>query len=353
MTASVFPCSLNELATVVGGKVYGDAETIVRQLMPLHQRTTHDVSILAAESFLPLLWATHTPVIVAEKFMATLMEGGYSAPFLVVQDAYEAMMKICSIVETSQRAEGMSSIGTFTASASAVVHPTAVIHAGCSIGANCVVGEGSVLMPNVVLYHNVVVGANTTIHANVVCYNNTVIGNNCCIHAGAIIGSDGFGYREQSDKSYKKIPHIGNVVLGNDVEIGANCTIDRAALGSTIIADGVKLDNLVHIAHGVEVGNHTAIAAQTGVSGGTTIGKRNRIAGQVGIVGHITIADDVVIYAQSGVAKEITAAGSYFGAPAKPARLAMRIEAALVRLPELINTIHKIQRTLPSNLSDE
>jgi UDP-3-O-[3-hydroxymyristoyl] glucosamine N-acyltransferase len=159
-----------------------------------------------------------------------------------------------------------------------------------------------------------------------------------------VIGSDGFGFVERPDKSFVKIPQVGCVRIGNDVEIGANTTIDRAAMGETAIEDGVKLDNLIHIAHGVHVGANTAIAAQTGVSGSTTLGKRNRLAGQVGVVGHITTADDVVVFAQSGVSKTLAAPGMYLGSPVTEHRAALRIEAALRNLPELVHELNELRR---------
>jgi UDP-3-O-[3-hydroxymyristoyl] glucosamine N-acyltransferase len=214
---------------------------------------------------------------------------------------------------------------------SAVIAESAQIHASARIGANVVVGEYCTI------------GANTCLYANVVCYDRTEIGANCLVHAGTVLGSDGFGFVEKSDGSFEKIPHVGNVVIGDNVEIGANCTIDRAALGSTRIESGVKLDNLIHVAHNVVIGENTAIAAQTGVSGSTKLGKRNRVAGQVGFVGHITTADDITVFAQSGVSKSLRAKGSYFGTPAKPHYRAAREEVARRQLVEALQEIRALR----------
>jgi UDP-3-O-[3-hydroxymyristoyl] glucosamine N-acyltransferase len=214
-------------------------------------------------------------------------------------------------------------------SATARVHDTASIGPGCVIGDGCTVGEHVQLVANVVLYPGTFIGDGTVVHANVTMYTDTQIGRDCIIHAGAVLGADGFGYVQQPEGSYLKIPQIGNVVIGDHVEIGANVTIDRAALGSTLIGSGVKIDNLVQIAHGVVVGEHTAIAAQAGISGGAVLGKRNRIAGQVGVAGHITLADDVVVMGQSGVTKSIPSPGVYSGTPAQPHTRQLRNDAAL------------------------
>jgi len=168
-----------------------------------------------------------------------------------------------------------------------------------------------------------------------------------------VIGADGFGFFENPDGSFEKIPQVGTVVIGNDVEIGSNTCVDRAAVGATVIGNGVKLDNLIHIAHGVTLGENTAIAAQTGISGSTTLGARNRIAGQVGIVGHISTADDVIVEAQSGLMRSVTESGAYFGSPAKEHRTALRMEAALRRLPDLLREFEELKRTIASQRDDD
>jgi UDP-3-O-[3-hydroxymyristoyl] glucosamine N-acyltransferase len=194
------------------------------------------------------------------------------------------------------------------------------------------------------MYDDNVIGENTIINSNVTLYNSVHIGNNCIIHAGAVIGSDGFGYIEdKTDGSYDKVPQLGNVVIEDYVEIGANSTIDCALIGSTIIRRGTKIDNLVHIAHNCEIGENTGIAAQAGVSGSVTSGKRNRFGGQVGIAGHLEIPDDVTILAQSGVSKSIPKSGIYFGSPIKEHLKAFKIEAVLRKLPELASDVNKLR----------
>ena len=183
-----------------------------------------------------------------------------------------------------------------------------------------------------------IIGDGTILHSGVKIYRNIRIGDRCCLHAGAVIGSDGFGFVPQKDGSFQKMPHIGNVVLGNDVEIGANTTIDRGSIGDSILKDGVKVDNLVHIAHNVEINKHSAIAAQVGISGSTSIGKSVLIGGQAGIVGHITIADGVHINAQSGVSKSIEVKGQRLtGSPARPFREHYKMMATLRKLTQTTN----------------
>jgi len=265
---------------------------------------------------------------------------------VVVDDAHRAFVKLVHVLYPPETVEfGIQH-------PRAVIHPDANVHATATIGPGCVVSEGctvedhAVLTANVVLHPNVRIGSASVLNGNVVCYANSVVGSRCIIHAGAVIGSDGFGFLEQEDGSFEKIPHVGTVHIGNDVEIGANTTIDRAAVGTTVISDGVKIDNLVHIAHGVRIGANTAIAAQAGISGSAKLGERNRIAGQVGIVGHITTADDVVVEAQSGLSKTVEKAGVYFGSPAKDHRTALRIEASVRQLPDIVQQLAELQKTV-------
>lgn len=203
-------------------------------------------------------------------------------------------------------------------------------------------------MPGVVLGDNVRIGKNTTLNSNVSVYEDCQIGDNCIIHAGAVIGADGFGFQENEDGSYSKVPQLGNVLIMDDVEIGANSTIDRALLGSTIIGKGVKIDNLVQVAHNVFIDENTAIAAQVGISGSSKIGKRNKIAGQCGIAGHLNICDDVLLMAQSGVPNNITKSGAYFGTPIRERMKAFRIEAVVNNLPELKKELSQLTKRVDS-----
>ncbi len=265
-------------------------------------------------------------VIVGQSFV---MPDGRQIPALIrSDDPYNAFAKTLGIFNKRKN------IFVERIHPSAVIDPSAEIAASSKIGANCFIAA------------NVSIGENSVIHPGAIIYDGTIIGRNVVIGPGTVIGFDGFGYAPNTERTYSKIPQIGNVIIEDDVEIGALCTIDRSTVASTIIRRGVKLDNLVHIAHNVEIGEDTVIAAQTGISGSAKIGKRNQIAGQVGMIGHITTADDTIIIAQSGVSKSITKSGTYFGAPAKEFRTALRQEGALRQLPELLERVKELEEKL-------
>lgn len=225
------------------------------------------------------------------------------------------------------------------------IHPTAVIHSTAQVSGSAVIGA------NVVIGENCTIGKSTYIYPNVVIYDNTIIGDRCIIHAGAVIGSDGFGYaptfdKEAQKKVWKKIPHIGRVVLENNVEIGANTTIDRGTIGETRICDGVKIDNQVQIAHNVIINEGSAVAGQSAIAGSAVIGKNNMLAGQSGIIGHVTTCDNVVVLGMSGVSKDITKEGKYYGAPAREYLSVLREEAAIRQLPNLLKEIEEMKKEI-------
>ncbi len=236
------------------------------------------------------------------------------------------------------------------------IHHSVIIEDECliddtvSIGPNSVIGKNTkiakytIIKSNVTIDENVVIGQNCLIYPNVSIYKDCVIGDNCIIHSGAVIGSDGFGYIESENKSFTKIPQLGNVIIESDVEVGANTTIDRALVGSTFIRKGTKIDNLVHIAHNCDIGQNSGIAAQTGISGSVKIGENARIGGQVGIAGHLEIKDNVTLLAQSGVSKSILHSGVYFGSPAKDIKTAFKIESIIRNLPEIYELFKKIKQ---------
>jgi UDP-3-O-[3-hydroxymyristoyl] glucosamine N-acyltransferase len=238
------------------------------------------------------------------------------------------------------------------------IHSTAVVPAnsklgsGVSLGAHVVLGENVVVGAHTKIGHGCVlgdgssVGENSVIYPNVSVYHGCQIGNRVILHSGVVVGSDGFGFAPKSDGTYEKIPQLGIVVIEDDVELGANCTIDRATMGQTLLKRGTKLDNLVHIAHNVVVGENTVIAAQSGISGSTKVGNNVVIAGQVGIIGHLEIRDRSIILAQSGIGKSTEPGKSYLGSPAKEHLRAMRIEAVIRSLPELAKDIDQLKRSL-------
>jgi UDP-3-O-[3-hydroxymyristoyl] glucosamine N-acyltransferase len=213
------------------------------------------------------------------------------------------------------------------------------------IGDNCRIGDNTKIHPNCTLGNRIRIGKNCTLYPNVVVYNNCKIGDNVIIHSGSVIGCDGFGNARQKDGSYKKIPQIGIVVIEDNVEIGSNCSIDRATIGETKICKGVRLDNQIQVAHNVYIGENTAIAAQVGIAGSTKIGKRCMIGGQSGLVGHITICDDVIIGASVGVSKSITKPGMYSGYRVKPYKEDLKEQALIKQIENLKDKINKLSRS--------
>jgi len=330
-------------------------ERIITGVAKIEEARQGDLTFVANPKYGKFLANTAaSAVLVSREWWLSLQSsnslGQYQPVLLGVENPQQALVQVVRLLYPNDGVQHPPRHG--------FRHHTAVVHESArvdvsvylgphvSIGAGCVLHEGVVLHAGTVLYENVHIGAHSTLYANVVCYHGTVIGERCMIHAGTVLGSDGFGFAERADKSFEKIPQVGNVVVGNDVEIGANCTIDRAALGSTRIEEGVKLDNLIHVAHNVVLGEHSALAAQTGISGSTTLGKRNRVAGQVGFVGHIATADDVVVFAQSGVSKSLTSKGVYFGYPAQAHADELKQQAALRQLPAVLTELRKLKEEL-------
>ncbi|MDP2365109.1 MAG: UDP-3-O-(3-hydroxymyristoyl)glucosamine N-acyltransferase [Ignavibacteria bacterium] len=237
---------------------------------------------------------------------------------------------------------------------SAFVHSTAKIAPNAAIGKNvvvsagCDIGENTKIFHNTTIAENVSIGSNCLIHSNVSIREDSKIGSNVIIHSGTVVGSDGFGYSTNEKGEYEKIPQIGNVIIEDDVELGSNVSIDRAAIGSTIIKRGCKIDNLVQIAHNVVIGEHTVISSQTGVSGSTKVGDHCILAGQAGLVGHIELGDNVVITAQSGVSKSIIKPGYYSGSPAMEMRSHQKMQAQVRFIPDYVERIKELENQVKS-----
>jgi UDP-3-O-[3-hydroxymyristoyl] glucosamine N-acyltransferase len=336
--------NLNELCAILGTTEYvGYTDVRLTNLNRIEHSSTGDITFLSNNKYLKYLETTYASCVLIDKHNNNQPKD--NQVFIKVDDPYVSFVQLIFLANEPEQ-------NTFEIHPSAVIEQGAFVSAKASIGANCYIGknvsidEGVIIKSNCSIQQNVKIGKNTLIHSNVVIYKDCEIGDNCIIHSGVVIGADGFGYIENSDGSYSKIPQIGNVVIGNNVEIGANTTIDRSLIGSTYISDGVKLDNLIQIGHNVEVGENSVMAAQVGVSGSAKIGKRNRFGGQVGIAGHLEIADDVIIMAQSGVAKSVTQKGMYFGSPIKDRITAFKIEAVIPQLPQIYKDINLIKKKL-------
>ncbi|RMH98904.1 MAG: UDP-3-O-(3-hydroxymyristoyl)glucosamine N-acyltransferase [Calditrichaeota bacterium] len=339
--------TLAEIARHLEGELHGAPEIPIRDTAEIERAEAGHITFLANPKYRPRLKTTRASAIIIDDRAGVTPE----IPYIKVADAYYGFMQTVVLFHPPAKLleEG--------AHPTAVIHETARIGKHTAIGANVYigegveVGEGTQIFPNCVVLNNSRIGKNCVLYPGVTVRENTLIGDRVIIHNGAVIGSDGFGFAFHQGR-YHKIPQVGRVVIEDDVEIGANVTIDRATLGDTVIKTGVKLDNLIHIAHNVVVGEHTVMAAQTGISGSTRIGRNVMIAGQVGLVGHIEIGDGAKIGAQSGVSKSVPPGETVFGYPARPIMKTHRIEAALNQLPELIKRVRTLEKQLRSLLEN-
>jgi UDP-3-O-[3-hydroxymyristoyl] glucosamine N-acyltransferase len=340
--------TLAEIAKQIGGKLNGDPKLEIHGVAEIDKAREGELTFLANPKYKEYLDRTRATAVVID----SKTDVDPTIPCIKVPDAYFGFLQAFLMFNKPKK---LLQPGIHP---SAVVHETAkigketAIGAHVYIGANVEMGERCQIFPNCVILDDTVVGDDCILYPAAGIRENTRIGNRVIIHNGAIIGSDGFGFAPFEGK-FHKIPQVGRVVIENDVEIGANATIDRATLGETVVKQGAKIDNLVHLAHNVTVGEHTVIAAQTGISGSTRIGSYAMIGGQVGTVGHITIGDRVQIGAQSGVSKSVPEGEIVFGYPARPIMKTKRIEAALNNLPELLKRVKKLEDALEKSGNNE
>ncbi len=334
-----------QIAMIIKGKVEGNADAAVSSFGKIEEAQNGQLSFLANPKYEDYLYTTSASVIIINESLELKKPVG--ATLIRVPDAYVAF---ATLLETYQQLQAQQLTGIqqpVYIDASVKIGEQVYVGAFAYIGEKVIVDNGVKIYPNAYIGNGTTIGENSIIHPGVKIYHNTVIGKNVTIHAGTVIGSDGFGFAPQADGSYKKVPQMGNVVIEDNVEIGANTTIDRATIGSTVIKAGAKLDNLLQIAHNVEVGNNSVIAAQAGVSGSTKIGNNVMIGGQAGIVGHIQIADGSKINAQSGVSKSIkTPNTAVTGSPAFDYTSALRSQAIARNLPELEQRIKALEKIL-------
>ncbi len=334
-----------QIAMIITGKVEGDADIAVGSFGKIEEAQEGQLAFLANPKYEEFLYSTKASIIIINESQE--LKQPIDATLIKVPDAYSAFATLLDRYQQLQRQQLVGIQQPAYIAATAKIGDHVFIGAFAYIGENVIVADGAKIYPNAYLGDNVSIGENTIIHPGVRIYHNCIVGKNVSIHAGAVIGSDGFGFAPQADGSLKKVPQIGNVIIEDGVEIGANATIDRATIGSTLIKSGAKLDNLLQIAHNVEVGNNTVIAAQSGISGSTKIGNNVMIGGQVGIVGHIKIADGSRINAQSGVSKSIKNPNSAVtGSPAFDYTAALRSQAASRNLPGLEKRVQELEKKL-------
>ncbi len=334
-----------QIALMISATVEGDANASVDSFGKIEEAKEGQLAFLANPKYEEFLYTTKASIVIVNDSL--VLKEPASSALLRVPDAYSAfatlLVKYDEII--SQQLVGIQE-PSFIAK-SAKIGDRVFVAAFAYISDNVTIGNNVKLHSGVVIGNNVTIGDNTVLHPGVKIYHDCIIGANVTIHAGSVIGSDGFGFAPLTDGSYRKIPQIGNVVIEDYVEIGANVTIDRATMGSTLIGKGVKLDNLVQIAHNVEIGENTVMSAQVGVSGSAKIGKNVLVGGQAGFVGHITVADGTKINGQSGVSKTVkTPNTSLTGSPADNFMSVRRLEALFRNLPELEKRVKELEKKL-------
>ncbi|MFT6827794.1 MAG: UDP-3-O-[3-hydroxymyristoyl] glucosamine N-acyltransferase [Roseivirga sp.] len=334
--------SVQQVAQLLDGKVDGDGSQLVNRLEKIEEATTGSIAFLANPKYTEYIYSTKASAIIVKSDLELRTQ---ITPALIrVEDPYSSFSKL---LEEYQKMMAVEKTGieqpSFQAKSS---HTGENVYLGAFsyLGENVKIGKNTKIYPNCFIGDNVEIGDGTILHAGVKVYAKCKIGNHCKLHSGVVIGSEGFGYAPQPDGTFKAIPQTGNVILHDYVDIGANTVIDCATMGSTIINQGVKVDNLVQIAHNVEIGKNTAIASQAGISGSAKIGENVMIGGQAGITGHLSIADKVIIGPQSGVPKTIKEQGIFTGTPIMDHRDFLRVSIALRRLPELINRVTQLEK---------
>jgi len=330
---------LKELAEVVGGTVVGDEEIEISGVAPIEEARSGEITFIATPKYLPKLSETKASAVIVSKEITPSHK-----PLLCVNNPYLAFTKIFTLfAQKPYQPKGVDP--------HAWISPTArlgrevTIYPFVSIGDRSSIGDRVILHPGVCVGEDSFIGDDSVLYPNVSIYPGTVIGKRVILHSGVVVGSDGFGYVKDGKKNVK-IPQVGKVEIEDDVEIGANTTIDRATLGKTIIRRGVKIDNLVQVAHNVVIGEDSIIVAQVGIAGSTKIGSNVTVGGQVGVADHVEIGDNVMIGAQSGVAQDLAPNQAYTGSPALPHRDFLRVAMTFPKLPEMRRTLIDIEKRL-------
>ncbi len=336
-------------ATIAGflkGEIEGDPETVVHTVAKIEEGQKGALSFLANPKYEQYLYTTRSSVVLVNRSFVPASK--VEATLIRVENAYEAFASLLRLVDQARpRKKG--------------IHPTAVIEPTARIGIdvyigpysyvgeNCLIGDNCSIYPHVYIGDNTRIGIGSVLNPGVKIYHDCILGEGCIVHAGSVIGSDGFGFAPQSETEFMKIPQLGNVVIEDHVEIGANVAIDRATMGSTVIRKGVKLDNLIQVGHNVEIGENTVMAGQSGIAGSSKIGKNCMFAGQVGIAGHIKIADGTKLGAQSGVPGDIRKENSILtGYPAIDHRNFLRSAIIFKMLPELKTKLDTLEKSVES-----
>lgn len=338
-----------QIASVIGGKIEGDKDAKVRTFAKIEEGVEGAISFLSNPKYTHYIYDTKSSVVIVNEDVE--LEGTVAPTLIRVKNAYESIAQLLQIYEASKpKKTGVSP--------QAYISPTAKLGKDCYVGPFACIGEGTVIgdgcqiYPHAVIGDNVKMGNNCILYPNTTVYQGCKIGNNVTLHAGSVIGADGFGFAPNAD-GYDKIPQIGIVTIEDNVEIGANTCVDRSTMGSTVIRKGVKLDNLVQIAHNVEIGENTVMSAQVGIAGSTKVGSWCMFGGQVGIAGHITIGDKTFLGAQSGVPGSLKGGEELIGTPPMNPRNYFKSQAIFRRLPDMYKELEALKKTIEELKSEE
>ncbi len=334
--------SAKQIAEFIQGTVVGDENATVHTFAKIEEGIPGSISFLSNPKYLHYIYDTKASIVLVNKDFTPEQE--VKTTLIKVDNAYESLAKLLTLYEMSKpKKTGIDSL--------AYIAPTAKIGKEVYIAPFAYIGEGAVIGDNTAIYphatigENALIGNNCILYPNVTVYHDCRIGNQCILHAGSVIGADGFGFAP-SPEGYEKIPQIGIVIIEDNVEIGANTCIDRSTMGATIVHKGVKLDNLIQIAHNVEVGSHTVMSSQVGIAGSTKIGEWCMFGGQVGVAGHIKVSDHVSVAAQSGIAKATKENQAIMGSPAIDAKQYFKCSAVFKNLPEIFSTVNQLQKEI-------
>lgn len=334
--------SAKQIAEYIHGTIIGDENATVHTFAKIEEGIAGALSFLSNPKYTHYIYNTQSSIVLVNKDFEP--EHEIKATLIKVDNAYESLAKLMMLYEASlpkkQGIDPLASVAT-----NAKIGNNVYIGAFACIEEGAEIGDNTYIHPHVTVGCNAKVGANTILYPNVTIYHDCRVGNNCILHAGSVIGADGFGFAP-TENGYEKIPQIGIAILEDDVEIGANTCIDRATMGATIIRKGVKLDNLIQIAHNVEVGSHTVMASQVGIAGSTKIGERCTFAGQVGVAGHITIGDHVTVGAQSGIPGNIKSGTTLMGYPAIDPKQFARSAVIYKKLPDMYTELGCLKREI-------
>lgn len=337
--------TVEQIALMLNGEIKGDKSLKISQLAKIEEGSKGCISFLSNLKYEQYLYSTKSSAVIIDKTFEPKKD--YSATLIFVDNAYAAFTVLLQEYQKhlAQNKKGIEQPSFI--SETATIGKDVYVGAFAYIGSNCSIGDNTKIYPNVSISDSCTIGKNCTIYSGATIYHNTIMGDGCTIHGNAVIGADGFGFAPQADGTFATIPQLGNVVLENNVSVGANTTVDRATMGSTILREGVKIDNLVQIAHNVEIGKNTVIAALTGISGSAKVGESCMIGGQVGMNGHITVANKTIVTAQSGITKSVKHEGKIMaGSPAQLSHDNLKSQVLYKNLPKIEQRLREVESKL-------